>query len=199
MKKIIAATKNKNKVIEFERILSPLGYKVLSQSDAGIELEVGETGETFEQNAYLKAAAIFQASGVAVIADDSGLEVDYIDKAPGVYSARFCGKDTPYSVKNAAILEKLKEAPEERRTARFVCAICYINPKGDVIKINKTCEGKIAHTQKGINGFGYDPIFIPVNGSKTTAEMNEQEKDAVSHRGKALRSLAEELELRLDF
>ena len=191
MKKILAATQNKNKLIEFKRILQPLGYEVISQADVNLNIDVEETGKTFEENAYLKASALHKASKLAVVADDSGLEVDYLDKAPGVYSARFCGENTPYAEKNDIIIKKLENVPDEKRTARFVCVICFIDENGKVLQIKETCEGKIAYEQKGDNGFGYDPIFL--YGDKTTAELDAKQKDEISHRGKALRKLLKQI------
>ena len=155
---IILASNNKNKLREVRQILEPLGYEVISQSEAGVNIEVEETGLTFEENAFLKAEAVFKLCGKPVIADDSGLEVDALDKAPGIYSARYCeGTDSDRCIK---LLNNLAGIKDEDRTARFVCTICYINQSGEAKTVRGECEGIIGYEPKGENGFGYDPIFM---------------------------------------
>lgn len=184
--KLILATNNKGKVREFKEILTPLGFEVVSQSEAGINIEVEETGTTFEENAVLKAKAIYDITKTYVIADDSGLEVDALDKKPGIYSARYEGLETPHE-RNMRILEQLDGVNDENRTARFVCTICLIRDSGEVNTVRGTCEGKIGYEEKGTNGFGYDPIFT--HGDKTLAQMSEDEKNSISHRGNAIKEL----------
>lgn len=192
MKKIVFATKNKGKMKE---ILAKLpDYDVVSMEEAGIDIEVEENGETFEENAIIKAETIMKICNEIVIADDSGLEIDYLDKAPGVYSARFLGHETSYDYKNKKILEMLKDVPDEKRTARFVCAMAVAFPNG-VTKITRaTIEGIIGHSIAGKNGFGYDPIFFVPELNKTTAELSMEEKNKISHRGKALDNVRRILE-----
>ena len=177
-------------------ILADLGVEILSMKEAGIALDIEENGETYEENAAIKAKAVAacrEAEGAVVLADDSGLEVDYLQGEPGVYSARYLGEDTPYSVKNAKLIERLEGVPDERRTARFVCAIAAVLPGGELLTARAAIEGRIGYREQGGHGFGYDPIFyVPVFG-KTTAELTEEEKNRVSHRGKALRLMKEEL------
>lgn len=183
--KIILATNNKNKLREIRKILEPLGISVLSQSDAGADIDVEETGVTFEENAFLKADAVYKLTGLPVIADDSGLEVDYLNNEPGVYSARYAED----SMKCRKILDKLEGVPAEKRTARFICVICYINSKGIPHIIKGSVGGSIGYEERGQGGFGYDPIFM--YGDKSFAELSEDEKNAVSHRADALRKLTE--------
>lgn len=194
--KIIIATHNKHKVTEFRRILEPLGFDVLSQTEAGIDIEIVEDGTTFRENAEKKARAVSNAGKCIAIADDSGICIDAFDGAPGIYSARFLGEDTPYIEKNAIILDRLKEVADKDRTARYVCAICCIFPNGDVINTEGICEGKMGYIAKGANGFGYDPIFFV--GDKSMAELSDNEKDEISHRGVALRKFVIELKKYLD-
>ena len=177
---------------ELHRILQPLGINVYLDSEKGITLtEVEETGETFEDNALLKAVSGCKDSGLPCIADDSGLCIDALDGAPGVYSARFLGEDTPYPEKMAKVIEMMKDVPDEKRTARFVSTAAVAFPDGTSFVVRGVCEGKIGYEQKGVNGFGYDPIFMV--GEKSFAEFTAEEKDAVSHRGKSIRLLAEKL------
>ncbi|MGN0660350.1 MAG: RdgB/HAM1 family non-canonical purine NTP pyrophosphatase [Oscillospiraceae bacterium] len=185
--KLVAATGNKGKLKEFSEILSEYGYEIVSAREAGITEEPEETGTTFEENARIKARAIYGALKTATVADDSGLEVDYLGKAPGVYSARYA----PEGERCNRILSELEGVPEAERTARFVSVICFIDSDGNEITVRGECEGKIAFEKRGTNGFGYDPIFLV--GGKTMGEMNSEEKNAVSHRGKALRILSEKL------
>ena len=189
--KVIAATKNKNKLREFSEILK--GYEVISQEEAGIDIEVEETGETFEENSYLKAKAIYDATKIPAIADDSGLMVDAIGGEPGVYSARYGGDGLDDEGRVELLLENMKNVPKEERSARFVCAITFIDGER-IIKVRGECEGEIIYAPAGENGFGYDPVFYMNEYKKTTAEMSAEEKNAVSHRGKALRELAQKLE-----
>ena len=193
MKRIIFATSNEGKMKEIRMILADRDVEVVSLKEAGITVEVEETGTTFEENAIIKAKAIMELTGEIVLSDDSGLEVDYMDKAPGVYSARFMGEDTSYDIKNQYIIDQLKEAKEEERTARFVCVIACAFPSGEIVTRRGTIEGVIAHEIMGTNGFGYDPIFyIPEYGC-TTAELNPEQKNEISHRGKALKAMKEVL------
>ncbi|KIR03298.1 Nucleoside 5-triphosphatase RdgB (dHAPTP, dITP, XTP-specific) [Lachnospiraceae bacterium TWA4] len=182
--KIIVATTNQGKIREVRQIMDGLGYEILTMKEAGVEIEVDETGTTFLENAFLKAEAIHKLTGELVLADDSGLEIDYFDKAPGVYSSRYLGVDTPYEEKNRIILEKLKDVEDEKRSARYVCAIAGILPDGTKLHSIETVEGFIAHEAKGNGGFGYDPIFFVPFYQKTMAELLPEEKNAISHRGK---------------
>ena len=197
MKRIIFATGNKNKMREIREIMEGTDYEILSMKEAEIDSDPEENGETFSENALIKARDVFNKlsdedrKNTVVLADDSGLEVDCMDKAPGVYSARFMGHETSYDIKNNAILDKLKGVPEEERTARFVCAIGAVFPDGSEEVSLKTMEGKIAHEISGENGFGYDPIFIPDGFSVTSAVLSPEDKNRISHRGKALREMRE--------
>lgn len=186
---LIFATKNEGKMKEIREILSDVPYKVQSMSEAGIGIDVIEDGDTFEANALKKATEICQVSKCIVLADDSGLEIDFFDKAPGVYSARYLGKDTPYSEKNAIILDRMKEVPRHERTARFVCAIAVAFPDGTTHVVRETIEGEIGYESKGDNGFGYDPIFFVPEHKMTTSQMPSELKNQLSHRGKALRKM----------
>lgn len=186
MTKLLLASNNKNKLREFKEILEPLGFEVKSQSEEGIDLEPEETGTTFEENSYIKAKALYDEAHCAVVADDSGLEVDYLGGEPGVYSARY-GGDVPHTEKCRIILEKLSGVPDEKRTARFVAVITYINEAGESVQFRGTIEGSIGYEPRGTNGFGYDPIFMV--GDKSTAELDPDEKNKISHRGKALVAL----------
>ncbi len=200
MQQIIFATGNQGKMREIEKILEGLRVngkeaKILSMKEAGIEIDIVEDGSTFEENAVIKAKAVAkEAKDAIVLADDSGLEVDYLDKEPGIYSARYMGEDTPYSQKNANIISRLAGVEDEKRTARFVCAIAAALPGGAVITETATIEGRIGYEEKGTNGFGYDPIFYVPTYGKTTAELTEDEKNEISHRGKALRAIRKQLE-----
>lgn len=185
--KIILASNNKNKLREFRNILEPLGYEVLTQSEAGADIEADETGTTFEENAYIKAKAAYDITHLPVIADDSGLEVDALGGEPGIYSARYAEEGQ----RCAKVLSKLEGVPDEKRTARFVCAVCYIDEKGDSFTVKGTCEGKIGYEKRGTNGFGYDPIFM--YGDRSFAELSAEEKDSVSHRANALKLFEEKI------
>ena len=184
-KMLIAATHNKGKLREFSRMVEPKGIELLAPP-AGIMETVVENGATFAENALIKARTVFKATGVATMADDSGLCIDALGGAPGVQSARFMGEDTPYTIKNAAIIEKLAGVPDEQRTARFECAIAVVSEKGERV-FRGTFEGKIGYEANGANGFGYDPIFYV--GDVSSSEMSAEEKDSMSHRGKALRAM----------
>lgn len=190
---IIFATSNEGKMKEVRMILSDLGMEVLSLKDAGIQVDIVEDGKTFEENAIIKVNEIRPFTNGIILADDSGLEVDALDKKPGIYSARFMGEDTPYTVKNQAIIDAVKDVAEEKRTARFVCAIAAGMPDGSVVTTRGTIEGIIAHQPAGEGGFGYDPIVYVPELHKTTAELTPEQKNEVSHRGKALRAMKEEI------
>ena len=194
MTKIIFATGNEDKLREIREILDPNEFEIVSMKAAGFDIDIQETGTTFEENALIKATAIAKASGCLTLADDSGLEIDAMDKQPGIYSARFLGHDTSYDYKNNYILDKLKDVPEEKRTARYACCVAAAWPDGRTEAVTEYFEGRIAHEQKGENGFGYDPIFFVPEYNKNAAEMTPEEKNAISHRGKALRAMKKILE-----
>ena len=192
MKSIILASNNKDKVKEVKEILK--GYDIISMKEAGIDVDIEENGTTFEENALIKARAIMKLTGQITMADDSGLEIDYLNKAPGVYSARFMGHDTSYDIKNKALIQKLEGVKGSDRSGRFVCAIAVCFPDGREIVKRGTMEGLIAEEIKGDNGFGYDPIvYLPEYG-KTSGELAPEEKNKISHRGKALALTKEELD-----
>lgn len=201
MKRIIFATANEGKMREIREIMEDAGMEVLSMKEAGIEIDVEENGETYEENALTKAraaAALAKAHSAGndvtvVLADDSGLEIDYLGKAPGIHSARYLGRDTSYRVKNADLMTRLEGVPDEERTARFVCAIAAVLPDGREITVRAAIEGRIGYEEKGEHGFGFDPIFYVPELGVTTAELPEEEKNKISHRGKALRLMKEEL------
>ncbi len=191
--RIIFATGNAGKIKEINMIMSDTGMEVISMKEAGITLDIEENGSTYEENALIKARAVAACTEDIVLADDSGLEIDYLNKEPGVYSARYMGEDTPYSVKNANLIGRLEGVPEEQRTARFVCAIAAVLPDGRELTTKATIEGRIGYEERGENGFGFDPIFYVPEFGRTTAELTEEEKNQVSHRGKALQLMKEEL------
>ena len=195
MKKIIFATGNADKMKEIRKILADLDAEVVSMKEAGIQADIVEDGKTFEENAVIKATAISKltSDGEIVLADDSGLEIDYLNKEPGVYSARYMGEDTSYHIKNANLIQRLDGVPDEQRTARFVCAIAAAFPDGRVETVRGTMEGRIGYEEKGANGFGYDPIFFLPEYGCTSAELSMEEKNKISHRGKALQAIKEEL------
>lgn len=195
--KIIFATGNEGKMKEVRMILKDLGLPVLSMKEAGVQTDIVEDGTTFEENAKIKAVAVQKLTGALVLADDSGLEIDYLNKEPGIYSARYMGEDTSYSVKNANLISRLAGVPDEQRTARFVCAIAAAFPDGEVLTTRGTIEGIIGYEERGENGFGYDPIFYLPEYKKSTAELSPEEKNALSHRGRALRQMEEELRKRI--
>ncbi len=187
--KIIIATGNAGKMREIKSIFNNSNYEVVSMKEAGITADVDENGTTFEENALIKAREIAKLSGSIVLADDSGLEVDYLNKEPGIYSARYMGEDTPYSVKNASLIARLDGVEFEKRTARFVCAVAAVYPDGKELVVRETMEGYIGYEEKGANGFGYDPIFYLKEFDKTSAEISLEEKNEISHRGKAFRAM----------
>ena len=196
MEKIIFATGNKNKMIEIRAILSDLGVEILSQKEAGIHADVVEDGTTFEENALIKATEIAKAAArmpeyqnTVVLADDSGLEIDYLNKEPGIYSARYMGEDTSYDIKNQALIDRLEGVPDEQRTARFVCAIAAAFPDGSHEVVRGTMEGRIGYEIIGENGFGYDPIFFLPEYGCTSAELSPEKKNELSHRGEGLRKM----------
>jgi XTP/dITP diphosphohydrolase len=197
MKKIIFATTNENKVREVKMMMEGFDVELYTMKDAGIDVDIVEDGTTFEENAIIKAKTIMEMTGEIALADDSGLEVDYLDGAPGIYSARFLGEETSYDVKNNYIIDKLKEAKGKERSARFVCAMAAAFPNGEVITCKGTIEGLIAYEQKGKNGFGYDPIVYVPEYEMTTGEMAPELKNSISHRGKALEQMKEILSRRL--
>lgn len=194
MEEVIFATGNEGKMREIRSILADTYPKILSMKEAGIRTEVTEDGKTYEENALMKARAVAaMATEAIVMADDSGLEVDFLNWEPGIYSARYMGESTSYRIKNANLISRMEGVPEEKRTARFVCAIAAVLPDGREMTVRATIEGRIGYEEKGEGGFGYDPIFFVPELGKTTAELTEEEKNLVSHRGKALRLMKEEL------
>ena len=190
-KKIIFATSNEGKMKEVRSILEDLGMEVLSMKEAGIQVDVVEDGTTFEENAIIKVTEIAKVCEGIVLADDSGLEIDYLNKEPGIYSARYMGEDTSYAIKNQNLIDRLEGVADEKRTARFVCAIAAAFPDGTVEVTRGTIEGRIGYEEKGSNGFGYDPIFYVPEYGCTTAELSMEQKNEASHRGKALRLMKE--------
>lgn len=188
--KIIAATKNKNKLREFGEILKD--FEIISQEEAGVDIDVEETGTTFEENSYIKAKAIYDITGITTIADDSGLCVDALGGAPGVYSARYGGEGYDDKGRVDLLLQNMKDIPDGERSARFVCVITLVGKDG-VLTARGECEGRIDYEPKGGNGFGYDPVFFVEQYNKTMAEATPEEKNAISHRGKALKIFAEKL------
>lgn len=200
MGKIIFATGNEHKMIEIREILSDLGMEILSQKEAGIKADVVENGTTFEENALIKATEIAKIASqmpeyrnTVILADDSGLEIDYLNKEPGVYSARYMGEDTSYDIKNQNLIDRLDGVPKEKRTARFVCAIAAVLPDGENLIARQTMEGYIGWEIEGKNGFGYDPIFYLDEYGCSSASLTPQQKNEISHRGKALRDMKEQL------
>ena len=188
--KIVFATGNENKMKEIRMILSDLGMPILSMKEAGISVDVVEDGSTFEENALIKATEIAkEVENCIVLADDSGLEIDYLNKEPGIYSARYAGENTSYDIKNNLLLERLNGVPDEKRTARFVCAIAAAFPDGSTEVVRGTIEGRIGYEIAGENGFGYDPIFYVPEYGCTTAQMDPETKNLLSHRGNALRAM----------
>lgn len=196
MNRIVFATGNAGKIREIREILQDIPLPVVSMREAGIDVDVEENGETYEQNALIKARAVAALASPEdiVMADDSGLEIDYLNKEPGVYSARYLGETTSYRVKNHNLIERLEGVPEEKRKARFVCVIAAVLPDGTELTTRGVIEGRIGYEEKGVGGFGYDPIFQVPEFGKSTAELTEAEKNEVSHRGRALRAMKEKLE-----
>lgn len=202
---IIFATGNKNKMIEIRMILADLGCKILSQKEAGIQADVVEDGQTFEENALIKATTIADIArkmpeykNAVVLADDSGLEIDALNKEPGIYSARYMGEDTSYDIKNQALIDRLEGVPDEKRTARFVCAIAAALPDGSTEVVRGTMEGRIGYEIAGENGFGYDPIFYLPQFGCSSAELEPEKKNELSHRGEGLRKMRKVLEEKLE-
>lgn len=192
-KQMIFATQNEGKLKEIRTILGDLGVEIISMKEAGIEVPIEENGTTFEENAVIKAKAVAAMAKVPVLADDSGLEVDYLNKEPGIYSARYAGENTSYEIKNKMILDRLSGVEKEQRTARFVCAIAAVLVDGRVLVTRETMEGYIGFAPAGKNGFGYDPIFYLPEYGCSSAELSVQQKNELSHRGKALRAMKTEL------
>lgn len=189
MKKIVFATGNKDKMREIREIMADVDVEVVSMKEAGISVDVVEDGTTFEENGLIKARAVAEFTDAIVLADDSGLEIDYLDKAPGVYSARFMGEETSYVIKNQALIDKLDGVPKEKRTARFVCAIAAVLPDKSELVVRETMEGYIGYEADGENGFGYDPIFYLDEFGCSSAALSREQKNEISHRGKALRAV----------
>ena len=196
-RKIVFATGNAGKMREIREILADMDLEVVSMAEIGADIEIEENGATFEENAVIKRRAVGKVCGDIVLSDDSGLEVDHLNREPGIYSARYMGEDTPYSIKNASIIQRLEGVPREERTARFVCAIAAVFPDGEEVVTHGEIEGWIDYEEKGSNGFGYDPIFSVPEFGRTTAELSDEEKNSVSHRGRALRKMKDELRKRL--
>ena len=198
-RRIVFATGNENKMKEIRMILADLGMEIVSMREAGVDEEIVEDGMSFEENAEIKARAVSRVLvNDIVLADDSGLEIDYLDKAPGIDSARFAGEDTSYDIKNRILLDRLEGVPDDERTARFVCAVAAVFPDGTTSVVRETIEGQIGHDIVGANGFGYDPIFYVPEFGCTTAEMTPEQKNKLSHRGKALRAIKILLEEKLN-
>lgn len=202
MKKIIFATGNQDKMREIREIMADMDVEVLSMRDAGVKTDIVENGTTFEENALIKARCVYAALPVehkdaAVLADDSGLEIDYLNREPGIYSARYMGENTPYTIKNRALLDRLEGVEKEKRTARFVCAIGAVLPGGEELVTRQTMEGYIGWEPDGENGFGYDPIFYLDEFGCSSAALSREQKNAISHRGKGLRAMKKMLEGRI--
>ena len=193
MTKIVFATGNKDKMREIREIMQDCDVEIVSMKEAGIDPEINEDGATFEENAIIKAKAVAAFTDAIVLADDSGLEIDYLNKEPGVLSARYMGEDTSYTIKNQSLIDRLEGVEKEQRTARFVCAIAAVLPNKEVIVTRKCMEGYIGWEQEGENGFGYDPIFFLDEFGCSSATLSPEQKNAISHRGKALRAMKEEL------
>lgn len=193
MTKIIFATGNKDKMREIREIMQDCDVEIISMKEAGIDPEINEDGATFEENAMIKAKAVAAFTDAIVLADDSGLEIDYLNKEPGVLSARYMGEDTSYTIKNQSLIDRLDGVEKEQRTARFVCAIAAVLPNKEVLVTRQTMEGYIGWEQEGENGFGYDPIFFLDEFGCSSATLSPEQKNSISHRGKALRAMKEEL------
>ena len=191
MKNIIFATGNKDKMREIREIMSDCDVQIQSMKEAGIQVDIVEDGKTFEENALIKARAIAAHTDAIVLADDSGLEIDALNKEPGVYSARYMGEDTSYDIKNQNLIDRLDGVPKEKRTARFVCAIAAALPDGKELVTRQSMEGYIGWEPEGANGFGYDPIFYLDEFGCSSATISPEQKNAISHRGKALRAMKE--------
>ena len=193
MKKIVFATGNKDKMREIREIMADCEVEIFSMKEAGIDVDIVENGTTFEENALIKAKAIAEHTDAIVLADDSGLEIDALNKEPGIYSARYMGEDTSYTVKNRNLIERLEGVPKEQRTARFVCAIAAVLPGGKELVTRQTMEEYIGYEPEGENGFGYDPIFFLEEYGCSSAALSREQKNAISHRGKALRAMRDML------
>lgn len=193
MEKLVVATKNKGKIVEIKKVLSNMPFDVVTMSDLGINIDVDEDGTTFEENSMKKAKEICRLSRTIVMADDSGLEVDFLNGAPGIFSARFGGPEATDKDKNEKLLDMLKDVPFEQRTARFVCAIAVAFPDGRSFVVRDICEGFIGFECKGDNGFGYDPLFYVEQYEKTMAELSIDIKNEISHRAKALKRMADKI------
>lgn len=190
---IVVGTSNKGKLKEIKEIMKDTEYKVFSLDDLNLNVNIEEDGQTYEENALKKAKEICKLANKIVLADDSGLEIDFLDKKPGIYSSRFLGEDTPYNIKNRKILEMLKDVDWNNRTARFVCCIACYFPSGDSFCVKDTLEGYISLEAKGENGFGYDPIFYLESIDKNLAQISKEEKSKISHRYKALLKMKDKL------
>ena len=188
-KQIIFATGNKDKMREIREIMGDMDVEIKSMKEVGIDPEIQEDGATFEENALIKAKAVAAYTDAIVLADDSGLEIDYLNKEPGVYSARYMGEDTPYTIKNQALIDRLDGVEKEKRTARFVCAIAAVLPDKQTLVARETMEGFIGYEPEGTNGFGYDPIFYLDEFGCSSASLTPEQKNAISHRGKAIREM----------
>ncbi len=187
--KIVFATGNAGKMREIRLIMEDLGMEILSMKEAGVDLDIQENGITFGENAAIKAKAVWEKTGGIVLADDSGLVIDHLNGEPGIYSARYMGEDTSYEIKNRELIRRMEGTSGQERSARFVCNIAAVLPDGRVIHTEETMEGQIAEEPAGMGGFGYDPIlYIPEFG-KTSAELTMEEKNQISHRGKALEAM----------
>ncbi|MFG6357966.1 MAG: XTP/dITP diphosphatase [Acetatifactor sp.] len=200
VKKIVFATGNAGKIREIQAILADMGLEVVSMKEAGVSVDIEENGSTYEENALIKSRAVAdclakmgQREDAVVMADDSGLEIDCLNGEPGVFSARYMGEDTSYHIKNANLIGRLEGVEDARRTARFVCAIAAVFPDGRELTSRGVIEGRIGYEEKGSNGFGYDPIFYVPAFGRTTAELSEEEKNRVSHRGNALQEMKRQL------
>lgn len=193
MEDLIFATSNQGKIKEIRAVLADTDYRILSMAEAGIHVEIDENGADFQENAIIKARAVHAVSHTLVLADDSGLEIDYLDGEPGVHSARYMGENTSYQVKNARILKRMEGVPMEQRTARFVCVIAAISADGRCTVVRETMEGYIGYEARGEQGFGYDPIFYVEPGGLSNGELSLEEKNRLSHRGKALEAMKKEL------
>ncbi len=191
--KIVFATGNEGKMREVRMILDDLGMEILSMKEAGANPEIKENGRTFGENAEIKARAVWECTGGIVLADDSGLVIDYLNGEPGIYSARYMGEDTSYEIKNQNLIDRVRDAKGQERSARFVCNIAAVLPDGRVFHSEETMEGLIAEKPAGSEGFGYDPILYLLEFGKTSAELTLEEKNRISHRGKALEAMKKQL------
>ncbi|MCD8300160.1 MAG: XTP/dITP diphosphatase [Clostridiales bacterium] len=192
-RRIIFATGNKNKMVEIREILNDPSWEILSMKEAGIDIDIVEDGNSFEENALIKAKAVAAVCDDIVLADDSGLEIDYLGGEPGIYSSRYAGEDTSYDIKNQLLLSRMEGVSHEKRTARFVCAVAAVVPGHEPVVVRGTIEGYIGDKPAGENGFGYDPIFYVEDKHCSTAQLSPEEKNSRSHRGNALRLMREKL------